>query len=381
VSVHEPHAEDDLVRGILGVVSQAERRRMGAFLSSSFRERARRGLPHGKTPFGFRKSVDGHLEPDPEMGPWALQVVERLEAGWSLWKVSVWLNAHHVADRKWEPNVVRNMARAPAIAGGVKCGDVLTWDAHEPIIDRDRWDRLQRILDTRIRSRQKTDPSWLEGLVFCGCGAPMYLITDRHNFATPKRQFRCAAGPSVQDFQRTRGVGRCDFQPRSIMLHAAVDGTIDALTADLSRLLDADEAIAQARERFASTDSTTGKERTRLDRELAKANDERERLLVLYRRGTLDVDRWEESDRDVADRIESITGQIAHLPVPPDPAAIRAARNELATIAGTLHEAIAVDATQVRTLLLTIGAHVQRTTDGVRIVWPADLAPLIGDGV
>ncbi len=147
-SVTEPHAEDDLVRGILGVVSQAERKRMGAFLSSSFRERARRGFPHGKTPFGFRKRDDGRLEPDPEWAPWVLEIVQRIEDGWSLWRCAVWLNDQAVGGRRWEPNVVRNTVRTPAIAGGVKCADVLTWDAHTAIIDRARYDRLIRLLDS-----------------------------------------------------------------------------------------------------------------------------------------------------------------------------------------------------------------------------------------
>lgn len=379
VSVHEPHAEDDLVRGILGVVSQAERRRMGAFLSSSFRERARRGLPHGKTPFGFRKTDDGHLEPDPDTAPWARDAIERIEAGESLWGVAVAFNGEGVAGRKWEPNVIRNMVRAPAIAGGVKCGDIVTWGAHEPIIDRDRWDRLQTLLDTRVQVRRKSEPSWLEGLIFCGCGSPMYLITDRNNYRIPKRQFRCAAGPHMQDFQRKRGRPACTFRPRSIMHDLAESAVIDALATDLSRLGDPEAAYQAAAARYAASDRTTGTERTRLTRDHQKAEDERERLLVLYRRGSLDVERWEREDAALAARIATLSEALAALPTPPDRAAFGVARDALESIAATVQQVGHIRPEALRQVFVDTGATIQRTAAGVRIVWPADLAAMVGD--
>jgi DNA invertase Pin-like site-specific DNA recombinase len=378
VSVHEPHAEDDLVRGILGVVSQADRRRMGAFLSSSFRERARRGLPHGKTPFGFVKDGDGRLVPDPDTAPWALRAVEYLEAGWSLWRVARAFDAEQVAGRTWEPNVIRNMVRAPAIAGGVRCADVVTWDAHEAIIDRDRWERLQVMLDTRVQTRQKSEPSWLEGLILCGCGAPMYLVTDRHNYDPPKRQFRCAASPTRPAFQR-RTYPACTFTPRSIMHHAAEAGTIAALAHDLTHLLDAETAYRHARERFAAVDGDGHRERQRLTRAREKAADERERLLVLYRRGSLDVERWEREDTALADRLAGLDADLAALPVPPDRAAFAATRLQLDGLAGMVAQIAAIDPASLRPILTTTGATVQRTRAGVRIVWPEPFAAMMAD--
>lgn len=374
VSVHEPHAEDDLVRGILGVVSQAERRRMGAFLSSSFRERARRGLPHGKTPFGFRKRDDGSLEPDPEWAPWIVQIVEKLEDGWSQWKVAIWLNEIGLAGRKWEPNVIRNTVRSPAIAGGIKCADVLTWDAHDAIIDRDRWERLGKILDSRQRVRRKQERSWLEGIIICGCGAPMHMITDRINYDPPKRQFRCSAGPSIQEFQRKRDRAICRFTPRSIMHDAAVSGAVAGLIDDLDRMLDWETTLRLAQRRFESQDGSSVKERKRLDRAIERANDERERLLVLYRRGTLDVDRWESADQELTRQIDDLKHEREALPEPPDPIQLRASHDNLVKMRDAVAEVAPVAPDKIRQILMAAEARVQRTVSGVRIAWPDDLA-------
>lgn len=373
VSVHEPHAEDDLVRGILGVVSQAERRRMGAFLSSSFRERARRGLPHGKVPFGFRKRADGRLEQHPDNAPWVLEIVDRLESGWSLWKCAIWLNDEHVDGRKWEPNVVRNTVRTPAIAGAVKCADVVTWEAHESIIDRSRYERLLHTLDTRTIVRRKVERSWLEGLMICGCGYPMHMITDRANYNPPKRQFRCGVGPTHPEFQRKRGVPVCTFTPRSIMVHAAVDGAIANLQDDLDRLIDWKQAHKTARLAFASLEGSGAVERKRLETTIAKVQNERERLLVLYRRGSLDVDRWETSDQDAASRLAALTVELMRLPEPPDPERLKSNHSRLLEMRELVATIAPLSPDGIRKILVAADARVQRTATGVRIAWPPDL--------
>jgi DNA invertase Pin-like site-specific DNA recombinase len=375
ISATEPHAEDDLVRGILGVVSQAERKRMGAFLSSAFRERARRGLPHGKTPFGFVKDKTGRLVIDDDARAHVLAIVEYLESGKSLWWIARWLNEQHVDGRTWEPNVVRNTVRTPAIAGGVKCADVLTWESHEPIISRDRWERVCRLLDERRAVRTKTTASWLEGLIVCGCGAPMHLITDRYNYDPPRGQFRCSASPSLETFQRKRHVPPCDFRPRSIMASTAENLAVDALVETLQGVTDAERIYDAARAKFARLAASSGNRRTKLETQLARLEQERERLLVLYRRGTLDVERWETGDDELAGKIVAMNAELASLASPPD----RDAINRQYTQIVTLRDALNIDPSQARRILMAFDCRVQRTADGVRLVWPEKLQVFFSD--
>jgi DNA invertase Pin-like site-specific DNA recombinase len=369
VSATEPHAEDDLVRGILGVVSQAERKRMGAFLSSAFRERARRGLPHGKTPYGFVKDETGRLVIDDDARAHVLAIVEYLESGKSLWWIARHLNENHVDGRTWEPNVVRNTVKTPAIAGGVKCADVLTWESHEPIISRDRWERVCRLLDERRAVRSKATSSWLEGLIVCGCGAPMHLIADKFHYDPPRGQFRCSASPHLETFQRKRHVPPCTFRPRSIMASTAENLAVDALVATLEGVTDANAAYDAARAKFARLAASSGNHRVTLEKQLARLEQERERLLVLYRRGTLDVERWEKEDANYDKNYSALSAELATLAAPPDRDAIARQHAQIVT----LRDALAIDPSQARRILIAFDCRVQRTAGGVRLVWPERL--------
>ncbi len=376
LSVTEPHAEDDMVRGLLGVISEAERKRMGAFLSSSFRERARRGLPHGKTPFGFAKNGEGRLVINDDTAAWVRQMVERIEAGWSLWRVAVWLNDNAVDGRLWEPNTVRNTVTTVAVAGGVKTADVLTWEAHAPIIDRDRHARLCDLLATRRPIRRgKVVASWIEGLLSCGCGAPMYLMADRYNYDPPRGRFKCAAEPSQQSFQN-RTYPPCTSSPRSIMQHRAESETIAALVQDVGAVRDPDAVYAELvrLDRSAQRDA----DRHRIERHLDRARNERERLLVLYRRGTLDVDRWETGDAASASRIHALDSDLAGIPVAPDRAAIEQDAAALIAVGALISRIVADDPAEVRGVLMDLGATVHLHGRDVRVSWPPRFAALVG---
>lgn len=148
-SATEPHAEDDLVRGILGVVSQAERKRMGKFLSSSFAERAllRDGGRHQMR----RDNRVGHPR---------------------------------------------------------------------PIVDKARWERVRAMLESRRPIRTKQASSWLDGLLDCGCGAPMHWSTTaariqpRSSGAQHPRRSKRFSGYAPSRSARIRPVPSCSAEPR-----------------------------------------------------------------------------------------------------------------------------------------------------------------------
>jgi DNA invertase Pin-like site-specific DNA recombinase len=375
VSATEPHAEDDLVRGLLGVISQAERQRMGAFLSSAFRERARRGLPHGRTPYGYRKGGDGRLVVDDDAARDVRDIVEDIEAGRSLWWIARRLNAEHAGGRNWEPNIVRNTVRSPAIAGGVKCADVLTWGAHDAIIGRDRWERVNRILTERRPIRTKQAHSWLEGLIVCGCGAPMHLVWLRPRSGNAYGQFRCSASPTLEDFQRPKRYPVCEVRPRNIAQTKAERLTLVSVSAALSALVDPHVAYEYATALWRAQERAQGQTRAALERRIAGVERERDRLLILYRRATLDVDRWEAADAELAGRLAGLRAELAALPEPPSLAAITATHGALTALA----DALAVDPAQCRRVLVRLEATVQRTAEGVRVVWPEAVAALLSD--
>ncbi len=376
-SATEPHANDELVRGILGVVSQAERKRMGRFLASSFAERAHRGLPHGKTPYGYAKDADGRFVIDEDAAEWVRAIADKYESGWSLWRIARWLNESRPGGRSWEPNIVRNTLASYAMVGAIRCGDAVVWDTHEPIIDRAQWDRIQTQLVERRRIRTKNAESWLEGLIDCGCGAPLHLIANvsgRTNYA----QFRCAASPTFETFQRARAFDVCTHSPRSIVQHKAEPAAIDTLLHDLTTLLPPDVVSDRALARYRALTQSSASTIAKLERQRSKLTGERDRLLTVYRRGSLDVDRWETDDRALSERLALIDRELAAYGSAPEPATFTATHDALAGLAVIL----SADPSYCRRVLLETGARVQLRSRGVvRIVWPEHLAPFVADAM
>ncbi len=378
VSMTEPNAQDDLVRGILGVVSEAERKRMGHFLKMAWAERARQGKPHGPVTFGYTKDDDGRLVIDETARPWVEAIYRHAENGWSLRRIALWLRDTAPPVRKWEPNTVKNLLTTPIMAGGVRTAETLVWDAHEPIIPRDRWEAVQQLLTARQVIRTKHADSWLEGILFCGCGARMALIlarTPRRGYPDGIAQFRCLHAPSHGYF-RGSDPPRCDNDQRFIVQAKAERLAVATLTADLARVLDWEAVVVNVEAQQRAGQKDLLKERTRLERQRATISERRDRTLTLYQLNKLDVARWEAEDARLAGELAAFDAAVAALPSPPDPAIIRQRVATLAGVRDDLPALIAADPLAARRFMQRIGAHFVVRRAGVTIDWPAGYAIL-----
>lgn len=373
-SVTEPHAHDDMVRGILGVISQAERKRMGAFLRSSFQERARRGKPHGRVPFGFEKDDDGRLVIIPDQRDLILQVIERFEAEWSLRRIAYWMQEQADWDRRWEPNTIRNIIVSPAIAGAVKCGDVTEWDCHEPIITRERHEQLVAKYQSRRYVRTKRVSSWLERLIICGCGTRLDLAGSMHQ-PQSSWQFKCAAYYHHELPNRPNPYPTCTSSPRSITMPKAERLTIEALRTDLESLPDWQEAYDRTAQSFRHRLPDFLAKRRKLERDIEGLERERDRLLVLYRRATLDVDRWEKEDSAISGRIEVARSELASMPDMPSEDQFRQRAAQLRDLGDQFRLITSVAPEEIAKLMRSAGVVAQLDRGSVRLQWPQDLSP------
>jgi DNA invertase Pin-like site-specific DNA recombinase len=372
-SVTEPHAHDDMVRGILGVISQAERKRMGAFLRSAFAERARQGKQHGRAPYGYRKDADGRLIVEPSERDVLLAIAERFEAGWSLRRITFWLRDQYPDDRRWHTATVRDLLSSPTLAGAIRCGEVVEWDSHEPIIDRVRQERIVAQLDTRRWVRTKRHTSWLERLMVCGCGAPMDFFGRPHD--VEKRlhsNFRCAAHTARMRFDRQH-FPPCTSSPRSITAPRAERLVAAALADAFSTIPDwrAVEQRATARVKGQAPDAH--RQRRQMERDLDRLTVERDRLLVLYRRATIEVDRWEAEDRQLAARIADLRARIAALPEPPSAVSLQATHQVLSALAGDVAMLAGFAPDRLAAIMRSHGITAQLHDGGVRLIWPESL--------
>ena len=364
------------MRGILGVISEAERKRIGAFMRSAFATRAHQGKPHGPAPYGFTKGEDGRLVIDDDARPWVEAIFRKVEDGWSLWRIARWLRETAPPVRKWEPNTVGNLLRSPCMAGGVRIALTTVWDTHEPIIDRARWERVQTLLDTRRRIRTKNASSWLEGMFRCGCGAPMSLSAGTNG--RPDR-FRCLYAPEVGYFRGGNPPPVCTALTRSITQPKAERLAVDALTRDLDRLLDWRTVTARAERRYQASMKDRLKDRTALERQRARLTTQQARVMDLYKLNKLDVARWEDEDGKLTAQLAAVHARLDALPEPPDANAIKARVAELDAVRAALPRLMTIDPGGARRFLQAIGAYFVLGKDKLTIAWPPKYATILDD--
>jgi hypothetical protein len=362
-----------MVRGILGVISQAERKRMGAFLRSAFAERARQGKQHGRAPYGYRKDGDGRLVVEPSERAVLLEIADRFEAGWSLRRLTFWLRDQYPDDRRWHTATVRDLLGSPTLAGAIRCGDVLEWGCHEAIIDRDRHERLVAQLDIRRWVRTKKHASWLERLMVCGCGAPMDFFGRAYD---PTRRlhanFRCAAHTASMRFDRQH-FPPCTSSPRSIIAPRAERLVAAALADAFASIPDWQAVERRTAERIRAHAPDAAKTRRHLERERDRLAVERDRLLVLYRRATIEVDRWEAEDRQLAARIDDVRARIARLPEPPSPEVLQATHRQLTALSDDVAMLAGFAPDRLAAIMRAHGITAQLHDGGVRLIWPESL--------
>ncbi len=359
ISVTEPAAEDTMVRGILGVLSQAERERMGKFISSAIAQRVRRGTPWGEPPFGFRRT--GHpgernrgIEIDPEQEPTARRMIALALAGEGAATIASHLTASgaetaHGAGR-WLHRTVRRWLRNPAIAGGVPTPDGIRWESFDGYIDRATWETIQDLLDRRSFTRSTVEhDAMLRGLVYHGCGRRMVINANKHRDGVYHLYYRCPAG---QTCGHTPSIGSAR------RIHAAA---MTALLADLADVLTVADVLAEWD--AAHDGPQVARQRAALERERGKIRDAAHRAEALYLAGRRDLAWLNEQDSAAAIRLAEIEDDLAALDIPPDADAVTAIRDRMLTLRSTADVLTEADLSPILRLLGTV--HLS----GDRLAW------------
>jgi len=336
-SYREPFAELPMFRQMIGVFAEERTRELAAHATRSIAERGRRGIAHGRLPFGYtRVDRTGPLVIDdrPERVN-AVQTMFRLFVeGMTFAAICDVLNARGVPSptgRGWSGSTVQSIVKNPHYAGHVMInGDIVAYDAHPAIVDADTWLLAQdRIADrSRSRPRQKDTSSWLEGLAYHHCGQRLYLTSA----STPR--FRCA---SVFR-QARRNITRtdCEYEPRSIAQDRAEDEVWSIICRDLSRIVDADAAVAEARRLYVELMPDATRRRDELRRRLDALDDQRRRAEDLYLASERDRDWFRDRDAEISRQRVIVADELDALPPEPDDAAIRTAEDVLRDLSGLL---------------------------------------------
>ncbi|HEY7117503.1 MAG TPA: recombinase family protein [Tepidisphaeraceae bacterium] len=380
ISLHDPHIDHTLNRGIIGVVNQYQTEEIARYVAAACAERARRGIHHGKAPFGYRKA-DDRLILVPAEATWVEWVFTQYLAGWSGRAIARALTAQHVPTpnsrraesalgKSWNSQMVHDILDRLTYTGQVQTGEIVAAGLHDPIISAETFAIAQRLRRQQKRVRRERPTSWLEHLVFCGCGQRCRVARTQRDGL----QFRCTAD--------LRAGQECGTIPRNITVAKAEAATVAALIADLERVTDWATTLRQAQERQRRQLPDAERERHRLACRLAELERERERLLDLYAQGKLTMARWDAADVRLAGEAESLTQLLATHPPPPDAETYRSAAAALSTLQSAVERVATHEPAALRRMLQRLDVHVVIAKDSgryatIRLAWPATLQEFI----
>lgn len=315
-SVMEPYiSTSPMVRQILGAVNEQYRRDQADYLRAAFMERARRGYPHGYAPYGYRL-VDGKLEPDEPAASVVRQMFAWAAEGHGSPEITHRLNAAGHRTRNgmpWSQSSTLRTLRRPAYTGAIAFhGDVVCEDAHEALVPPSTFAIVQGALDRRRGVRRKESPSWMDGFVEHACGARMYCATWSTRTDAPRWRFRC--GKTVAS--KRHDAERCTITPASIFADKAESIMRELLTGSLDTVLSPDVVARNIDAGHAAQSSDRERQRQRLARRVETITGQRDRLLDLTLRGSVDEDAYRTRDASLRADLARVRNELAAVPDP-----------------------------------------------------------------
>jgi site-specific DNA recombinase len=228
------------------------------------------GRPHGRVPFGYKRSYDERTKtllaqlPDDTEAPVVRRIFSEYLSGLGVRTVARLLNEAGITTSTgcaWNDAQVRRVLRNPTYAGRrVHQGEVLadvkgTW---EPLVCEIDFDRVQARLDAQRTSkeRQSRMPRLLSGVSRCGvCGGKMPVGHDRNH----RKVYQCRDG-----FHTSRDMKKLDAYVESVLLHRLTHPDVHAALVDDPETEDvtdlrAEQAMLESQRSDAINSLTRGK--------------------------------------------------------------------------------------------------------------------------
>ncbi|EPZ47754.1 recombinase family protein [Alicyclobacillus acidoterrestris] len=156
-------------------------------IRSGLLQTIKQGKRPGRTPFGYKLNDAGQLEIDPT-GAEIVREIYRLyiENDGGMKAVADILNEHGYktkTNRRWSPSTIREILTNPVFIGVLTLGENLRIEhAHEPIVDYDTWEKVQKLIYAKRRNTTKrVSRKLLDDILWCGvCGNEMASEEDKY---------------------------------------------------------------------------------------------------------------------------------------------------------------------------------------------------------
>jgi hypothetical protein len=353
----------DLMRQVVGAFDEERSREIGRHVAGAIKVRTGQGKTWGRIPIGFVR-VDGKLVPDPVQSVTVVAIFAWWIEGASLREIVRRLHDAGITPRDaptWPPNTIAWILRNPVYAGGVRLrGQVVAWEAHEPIVTRETWDAAQaRFVAPRVRDKPLCS-SWVEGHIIHACGARMYLALVQRSEPSPAYP---DGYPSFRCGHFGRAARPCS-EPRQHIGQPILEPAVRAcLILDLRNLHTPEQAIRRARRESGSV--AVSEERARYERDLARIAGQRREAENMVMQRRRDLSWLDGRDREFAVAEAAIREKLVALPSVPDEAAIVARHRALYPLRQRIRR---LDGDELGKVLAMVGVAVV-SGDGVRIVY------------
>src|SRR3954468_11948148 len=233
-AVSEKTAAQWLSGTMMGAFAEYYRRSVGERTAEAQADAVARGVcPFPDVPPGLEPGKDGRLVPTSD-APTVVEAFERRDQGTTLMEIRSFLREHGI-ERSYHG--VQIMLSSRLYLGEIHFGKLKNLEAHEPIVPRPLFDRIQRAKVPRGR-RPKSDRLLARlGVLRCGtCGARMVVGTQRQN-------------GRIYPFYRCPPIGDCERRvtiSAAIVEAAVVEATRERLANEEGRATTQEDALAAA---------------------------------------------------------------------------------------------------------------------------------------
>ena len=256
-----------LMLNMLGSFAQFEREIIGERTKLGLERAFRQGKWVTSAPFGY-KVKNGKLQVDEEEANTVRKIFELfLEKNYGIKTIVNFLNRNYKLNgrkKTWAMNSVWKILKNPVYCGYVRWKGEVKKGNHKPLISKDTFDRVQKILESRnkIPPRTATTSSLLVGLVKCGiCGSRL----------TPAR------GKSYKYYACIGRDNGCKLPYISApQLEEAIVKEIEKISTDKKVI---DDSLKKLKERMSKETERMKKEHKRLNRGVERLEKQKEKKL------------------------------------------------------------------------------------------------------
>jgi len=263
--------ENVVMAAVMGERNTEDSRRKGAAVRAGMERKRQRGEYIGHRPYGYRweRNADDIrvIVPDPAEAAIIRRIFAEYLAGRSQKAISRDLSRDKVPSHRggqWHPGTVRLILARPLYAGWIPDGaDGVLEGKHEPIIDREDWEKVAELRKAKARTHGRGRPVagrhiFRKGFLRCGiCGESMIPRTTPNRASPPRETYECYGHWRDVETCSMMPVQRADIDSAVLAYFEQVgldlNATRDQLRSALNQKLDEARALLAAAERDAAS--------------------------------------------------------------------------------------------------------------------------------